>query len=125
MVWRRRHIYLEWLRTGWPPEKIYWPEFVSELKQGEAFSKVRDMARWPMLYLDDICSERDATGFSSDQLCTLLGQRQGKWTIITSNKTIDQIAAIDVRLADRLVREPGNELVEVKSNSYRRRQPTK
>ena len=112
----------DWSRTGWGPEKIYWPSFVSDLRNGEAYAKVKDMARWPMLFLDDICAERDTTGFSSEQLCTLLGQRQSKWTIITSNKNVDQIAEMDVRLADRIVREPGNEMVEVNTLSYVLRQ---
>lgn len=117
-VWHKRHLHFDWSRTGWAPQKIYWPSFVSDLRNGESFAKIRDMARWPMLFLDDICAERDPSGFASEQLCTLLGQRQNKWTIITSNKTVEQLAAIDVRLADRLVREPGNELVEVHTVSY-------
>ena len=122
MIWKKRHRAFDWSRTGWGPEKIYWPSFVADLRNGEAYAKVKDMARWPMLFLDDICAERDTTGFAAEQLCTLLGQRQAKWTILTSNKTVDQIAAMDVRLADRIVREPGNELVEVKTISYAMRQ---
>jgi DNA replication protein DnaC len=121
-VWRKRHGKFDWRNCDWSPHKIYWPAFVLSLRSGEAYSKVSDMARWPMLYLDDICAERDTTGFAAEQLCTLLGQRQSKWTIITSNRTVAQIAEMDVRLADRIVREPGNELVEVNTVSYAMRQ---
>lgn len=117
-VWKKRHVHFNWRKTEWCPSKIYWPEFVALLRSGEAYERIRDMANWPMLFLDDICAERDTTGFASEQLCALLGQRAGRWTIITSNKTLQQIADLDVRLADRLVREPGNELVEVISQSY-------
>ena len=91
---------------------------VSDLRSGDAYERIGEMARWPMLFLDDVGSERDTTGFASDQLCALLGQRARRWTIITSNKNLDQIGETDVRLADRIVREPGNQMVELKTLSY-------
>lgn len=118
VVWRKRRRAFDESGMHWHPTKIYWPALVLDLRAGEAYQKVRDMARWPLLYLDDICAERDTTGFAAEQLCTLLGQRASRWTILTSNRTVEQIAQLDVRLADRIVREPGNELVEVKTVSY-------
>lgn len=117
-VWEKLSRRINWTRFDFLPGAIYWPKMVSDLRAGEAYERIGEMARWPLLFLDDIGSERDTSGFASDQLCSLLGQRARKWTIITSNKNIDQIAETDVRLADRIVREPGNQLVELKTMSY-------
>ena len=63
------------------------------------------MHRWPVLFLDDVGTERDPTGFAADELNTLLGSRMGKWTILTSNLQFDKFRAIDARIASRLVRD--------------------
>lgn len=97
---------------------VFWPQFVSELRSGDAYGKLRDMARWPVLFVDDIGAERDTSGFAAEQLNTLLGSRVGKWTIITSNLYLDQLAAIDPRISDRIIREPGNEYIEIATKSY-------
>lgn len=97
---------------------IFWPQFVSELRSGDAYAKLRDMARWPVLFVDDIGAERDTTGFAAEQLNTLLGSRVGKWTIITSNLNLEQLAGIDPRISDRIIREPGNEYIELTTKSY-------
>lgn len=97
---------------------VYWPKFVSELRAGEAFNMLRDMIQWPVLLLDDIGAERDTTGFAAEQLNMLLGSRLRKWTIITSNLTLEQLAGIDPRISDRIIREPGNEYIELTTQSY-------
>jgi len=86
------------------PHEIYWPDFVQLLKSGHGFSKRDDMKRWPVLFLDDIGAERDASGFAAEELNTLLGMRVGKWTLITSNKDIEALKAIDGRISSRLIR---------------------
>jgi DNA replication protein DnaC len=75
------------------------------------------MWKWPALFLDDICAERDTTGFTSEQLNTLLGCRENKWTVITSNKLLHQIAELEPRLADRIIRAP-NIFIEVNTKSH-------
>ena len=117
-VWEKLSRKINWSKYDWIPSEIYWPKMVSDLRSGDAYERIGEMARWPMLFLDDVGSERDTTGFASDQLCALLGQRARRWTIITSNKNLDQIGETDVRLADRIVREPGNQMVELKTLSY-------
>lgn len=107
----------DWRRAEFIQDEIYWPKFVSELRGGDAFEKFRDMWKWPVLFLDDICAERDTTGFTSEQLNTLLGCRENKWTIITSNKLLHQIAELEPRIADRIIRAP-NIFVEVVGKSY-------
>jgi hypothetical protein len=99
---------------------IYWPGFVSELKAGQAYERLRDMATWPVLFLDDIGAERDTSGFATEQLNTLLGQRIDRWTILTSNLLLPQLAAIEPRIADRIIRPP-NLRAELNCKSYARR----
>jgi len=86
------------------PHEIYWPEFVQLLRAGHGFGKRDDMKRWPVLFLDDIGAERDASGFAAEELNTLLGMRVGKWTILTSNKDIEALKAVDGRISSRLIR---------------------
>lgn len=96
---------------------IYWPKFVASLRGGGGYGQLEEMQRWPILFLDDICAERDTTGFASDQLNTLLGCRADRWTIITSNLYLEQLGGIDPRIADRVIRSP-NIFCEVRTKSH-------
>lgn len=78
----------------------------------------KELAAWPILFLDDIGAERDKTGFSSEQLCALLGQRAKKWTILTSNLSLENLGEVDPRISDRVIRENGNEYVDIDVVSY-------
>jgi DNA replication protein DnaC len=108
-------------RTAYIVNQVYWPGFVSELKAGTAYYRLRDMAIWPVMFLDDIGAERDTSGFATEQLNTLLGQRMDRWTILTSNLLLPQLAAIEPRIADRIIRPP-NLRAELNFESYARRQ---
>ena len=101
----------------WTPHVVYWPRFVQQLRSGDAFKKRDDMLRWPVLCLDDVGSERDKTGFASEELMTLLGCRVGRWTLLTSNLDLDGIGAIDERIADRMIRVP-NVCCEINTVSF-------
>lgn len=102
---------------GFIPHVVYWPQFVQELRAGGAFAKRTDMISWPVLCLDDVGSERDTTGFASEELNTLLGCRMNRWTILTSNLSFDALQKIDGRITSRLIR--GNNIcVEVKTDDY-------
>ena len=109
--------------TAYCVSVTYWPRFVAELKAGEAFAVMRDMATWPVLFLDDIGAERDTSGFTTEQLNTLLGQRVDRWTILTSNLLLPQLAAAEPRIADRIIRRP-NLRAELNCTSYARRKAT-
>lgn len=111
-----------WARFEFIQMPVYWPALVRDLRLGERHNELRELSEWPVLMVDDIGAERDTTGFASEQLNTLLGCRVGKWTIITSNLTISQLAEIDPRIADRIIREPGNEFVDVDTVSFALRQ---
>ena len=101
------------------PHRIYWPDFVDELKGGSAYGKFNDMKRWPYLFIDDAWANR-TSDFSEDKLNTLLGCRAGKWTMITANSTMQAIAGRDVRIASRFLRD-GCKLIDIRTTDYNRR----
>ena len=106
-----------WAYTEFNPQVVYWPEYVSRLRSGKAFDHVRDMLDWPVVFIDDIGADRDTSGFASEQLNMLLGRREGKWTILTSNLSLEQIGSIEPRIADRIIRSP-NIFIETEARSY-------
>lgn len=108
---------LDWRGSQFNHHEIYWPCFVSDLRAGNSFELLRDMARWPVLFLDDIGAERDTTGFATEQLNALVGARENRWTIITSNLMLEQLGAIDPRIPDRMIRRP-NICVEIQTMSH-------
>jgi len=114
----------DWIRTrpNWDnkaqysPQWIYWPQYIEELRDRGNYEKFRDMARWPYLVLDDVLAERQSD-WSTEKLHNLLGARDKRWTIITSNKSAGEIAQVDVRIASRLARN-GSKVVYLKSKDY-------
>jgi DNA replication protein DnaC len=116
-LWRHLSNRKDWTGANYFHSEIYWPEFVGQLRSGNAFERYRDMMKWPVLFLDDIGAERDTSGFASEQLSTLIGCREGRWTILTSNLTLGQLGAIDPRISDRIIRQP-NIFIEIKTKSH-------
>jgi hypothetical protein len=99
------------------PHRIYWPGFIQQLRGGKAFDLREDMKRWPVLLLDDIGAERDPSGYSLEELNTLLGCRDGKWTLLTSNLTLDTLETLDRRIVSRMIRGH-NRVVTVETIDY-------
>lgn len=99
------------------PTWIYWPSFVDSMRAGDSWGFFEDMQKWPFLAIDDFGAEKDTTGFAADKFNTLLGRRVGKWTLITSNLSPEQLASLDVRIMDRLNRD-GNQVVQMETTSY-------
>lgn len=110
----------DWSRAKFLHSPVYWPEFIQQLRSGEAYELRNDMKRWPVLFIDDAGAERDKSGYSAEELNTLIGCRENRWTILTSNLDIAGIRAIDQRIADRLVRG-ANICVGVNTISYTQR----
>ncbi len=106
-----------WSKMDFMPKVIYWPDFVQELRSGHAYEFRNELKRWPVLFLDDIGAERDPSGFASEEMHTLLGCRMNRWTLITSNKSPDALAAIDQRIFSRIIRGP-NIAVNVNTQDY-------
>ena len=96
---------------------IYWPKAADRIRGGE-YGLVPALERADLVVMDDIGGEYDPAGFVTGQLNRLANQRLGKWTIWTSNLSMDQIASnLDNRIADRLIRS-GSSVVEMDATSY-------
>lgn len=114
----------KWLKTrddwsmgaSYHPRTVYWPVFVEDLRSGGAYGELRDMTGWRYLILDDVASER-VSEYSGEKLHNLLGARVGKWTIITSNKSMRDIAEFDTRIASRLKRD-GAKIVDSRTIDF-------
>ena len=103
-LWKYTLPRADFSRTAYVAKWFYWPDFVDELRSGNAYEQFNDLKKWPLLFLDDIGAERDPSGFAAEKLNTLLGCRMDRWTILTSNKDFDALAAVDGRISSRLIR---------------------
>jgi DNA replication protein DnaC len=102
----------------YPYDWIYWPEAAKLLQQQVEPEAVYHSPRTSFLVLDELGGIRDSTGYVSNRLAVILGQRENKWTIITSNLTVEQIGQrLDTRIASRLIRGR-NVVVEVDATDY-------
>lgn len=116
-LWEHAKKESDWSRCEYIPQVVYWPQFVQELRAGKAWERRSDMQRWPVLFLDDIGAERDASGFAAEELHTLLGCRMGRWTLVTANTTMPKLASLDQRIASRVIRD-NNVLVQVQTEDF-------
>lgn len=95
-----------WFHGNWPhpPQVCFvrWAEFI----ESESDGVEQDAREADLTILDDIGSETDRykSGAPMDKLCQLLGAREGKFTLLTSNIHLEEWATRDARLADRLLR---------------------
>ncbi|MDE2103531.1 MAG: hypothetical protein KGL39_40195 [Patescibacteria group bacterium] len=97
---------------------VHWPKLAKELQDGGGRGMIEEVVNTQLVFLDDICAARDKTGFITGELSSLLSRRVGKWTAITSNLSVEQIAEkVDPRVASRLIRD-GNCVVEVDVPDY-------
>jgi DNA replication protein DnaC len=102
------------------PEFVYWPELIDSLKGSKRefmYDKFKEMRRWPFLALDDVFAERDPSGFAAERAINLLSSREGKWTVITSNLSLQAIAQIDARMASRMIRS-ANRVCDINTVDY-------
>lgn len=116
-LWKWAKARSDFNRTAYVPMMIYWPDFVDELRGGDAYDRFNDLKKWPVLFLDDIGAERDPSGFAAEKLNTLLGCRMDQWTLLTSNKDFDALAAVDGRISSRLIRDH-NICVGIKTKDF-------
>ena len=71
-----------------------------------------------LLVIDDFGTQYDKSGFVLSKLFELINRRMGKWTVITSNLNLKQIANdVDPRIASRLVRD-GNRVVDCSTKDF-------
>lgn len=99
---------------------INWRTFCASIRSG-AYDLIEDVCKDWFVILDDVGSERDSTGFIAEAIDRIFNQRQNKWTMITSNLTLQDFAnKVDVRVSDRMLRG-NNEIIEIDCLSYAER----
>ena len=92
---------------------VLWPVLAEQLQANSGREWLDEMTRYRFLFLDDIGQTVDKTGYVTGKLSTLLSQRTGKWTFLTSNLSVKQVAEkVDPRVASRMIRD-GNSVVDV------------
>jgi DNA replication protein DnaC len=97
---------------------VSWPELADQLQANGGRDWMNEMKRCRILVLDDVGQSVDKTGFITGKLSILLSARVGKWTFITSNLSVGQIAErIDTRIASRLIRD-GNVVVDIDAKDW-------
>lgn len=104
---------------------VSWPDLAKALQANGGREWIHEITRTKFVTLDDIGAVRDTSGFVTGELSVLLGQRVGKWTVITSNLNLEQISErVDNRVASRMIRD-GNVVIDVDvlDFSLRRQRP--
>ena len=68
--------------------------------------------------IDDIGAEHDPRKFGVSKLLEILDRRRDKWTVLTSNLLVPEIAEhLDTRLASRLIRD-GSKVVQITCRDF-------
>lgn len=89
----------------------HWRKLVSDLKQGD-YSLIYDLIEDWFVVLDDVGSAYDPNGFVASSLDQVLNGRLRKWTVLTCNYSLSEIAErMDVRISSRMIRD-GSVVVE-------------
>ncbi len=102
----------------YPGSWIFWPDMASELLSNQGYGRLEDLKGEKLVVLDEIGADRDPNGHIRDCLARLLSARVGKWTVLTSNKTLGDIERdIDARISSRIVRDE-NVVVDVDIADY-------
>lgn len=93
---------------------VRWRTAAAEIRDGQ-WRLIQDYAAAWFLVIDDIGAEHQGgTGVVQSTLERLLDDRLGKWTVITSNLSLGEIAVqMDARIASRMKRQ-GNIVVDAK-----------
>jgi DNA replication protein DnaC len=103
------------VRADWM--KRDWRKISDGFKAGD-YEIIEDMESVFILMLDDIGADYDPSSNSTSKLDRVLRSRAGKWTILTCNLTLSQIAeTLDTRIASFLIRDE-NKVVEIEAVDY-------
>lgn len=94
----------------------FWPELVTAIREQE-FWRVGAIADANLAFIDEIVVEHDPSGLVKDKLAEVLTRRVGKWTILTSNLSIERLGEIDHRIPSRMIRD-GNIVVQMDCVDY-------
>jgi DNA replication protein DnaC len=89
---------------GWAESK-HWPTFLGKMRGcSHVHDSIMSLCEPRLLVLDEIGMGTDNRDFGVDLLLRVMEGRKTKWTIITSNATLVQLAEVDGRIASRLLR---------------------
>lgn len=102
----------------YPGQWCQWPTFAGDLLGNEGYGRLDDLQTEKLVVFDEIGADRDPSGHVRDCLARVLSARVGKWTIITSNKSLGEIQRdIDTRISSRMLRD-GSVVVDVDMPDY-------
>ena len=93
----------------------YWPDIVDALRGGD-YGRLNPLYSADFLAIDDLGAEY-ASDYINSKLQQLLNKRLNKWTVITSNLSLDDFSHKDERIASRLVRG-GNQVIQIDATDY-------
>lgn len=116
------------LKLDVPQQRIFgntahfcnWRNYCSGVRQG-SFGVIDDLCSEWFVILDDVGSEHDPNGFIASTLDRILNSRQNKWTMITSNLSLEHFSQIDPRVASRMIRN-GSVVIECGAIDYNLRE---
>lgn len=92
--------HVEWLDSYF----AHWPGFMDETRDG-ASKLIEKLIAAPVLILDEVGGDHDPSQFGVTKLSRILSERDGKWTIVTTNiPPANWADAFDVRVESRLHR---------------------
>ena len=110
-----------WGAVGCPweydPYLVHWPTHLQKLRNGKASLRHNDMFRWPFLVIDEVTPDSDKWGPAANALVNLLSARDGRWVMLTSNMSFEDLEKLDPRIASRLIRG-GSEVATVKTRDF-------
>lgn len=102
---------------------VNWSVFAAELQANSGRGRLAELKEAKFVVIDEIGADRDPNGHVRDCLARLCSARVGKWTVITSNRSLDAISStIDQRVASRMIRD-GSVVVDVDMPDYALRTP--
>jgi len=88
-----------------------WRRLTADLRSGD-YELIDDLTSDWFVVLDDVGSSYDPNGFVASALDQVLNGRLRKWTVITCNYGLSEIAErMDIRIASRMIRD-GSVVVE-------------
>ena len=85
---------------------VTWPKLIARCANERCWEYLAYLPKYALLIVDDLGAEPEGLRKpSKDALAQMLYDREGKWTLLTSNLDLEGFSAVyDVRIADRMLR---------------------
>jgi DNA replication protein DnaC len=94
-----------------------WSRIMAKLYNGE-YDGISDILSETLLVIDDFGAAHDPSKYGVSKLLEIMNRREGKWTVFTSNMTMEQIAdTMDTRIASRFIRD-GSKVIEMNCKDH-------